>query len=60
MSHDWIPAKREDILAMAVNWKEVFAVRAAEWKITTDETTAFNALITEAKNGLAMLTSAAF
>jgi hypothetical protein len=55
---DWIGGSREHVLAMAVNWKEVFAVRGAEWKLTTDDLTVFNALIAEAGNTLAMLTSA--
>jgi hypothetical protein len=54
----WLPGKRVAKLAMATRWKDVFAVKAVEWKIPADVTTVFNALISEAGNSLAMLTSA--
>jgi hypothetical protein len=52
---DWLPTKREFALAMAARWKEVFAVKATEWKIPADETTIFYALINEARNSLAVV-----
>jgi hypothetical protein len=40
---------------MAARWKEVFTVKAVEWKIPADVTTVFYALITEAGNSLAVV-----
>ncbi|MCL1911732.1 MAG: hypothetical protein FWG13_05965 [Leptospirales bacterium] len=55
MSHDWLPAKRVEQLAMAKTWKTVLDKTGADWDVTDAELLELTALITEADE---MLTKA--
>ncbi|MHC6204531.1 hypothetical protein ACYULU_15230 [Breznakiellaceae bacterium SP9] len=55
---DWLPGKKTARLAMAKNWAETFAIKAAGWGIPETEVTAFNGFVAAAEAALSATTSA--
>jgi len=42
MSHDWLPRRREEIIAMARTWKAVLTEEEGRWDVTTGEVSGLN------------------
>jgi len=55
MSTDWLPTKREDILAMARKWAAVLATQGEGWEVTIGE---INALNNRLQNAVTNVTTA--
>ncbi|MCL1910866.1 MAG: hypothetical protein FWG13_01515 [Leptospirales bacterium] len=55
MSHDWLPSKRVEQLAMAKTWKTVLDKSGLSWDVTEEETLQLGVLVAEADE---MLTKA--
>ena len=53
MSHDWIPGRRDDLLAMAKVWLTVFPPKSQEWNIPDSEKTELEAVVAAAEDILA-------